>query len=1054
MNAKGPTALDPRPAEIPLSFAQRRFWFLNRLEGPSPNYNELMALRFVGDFDRTAVVAAVHDIVARHEVLRTVFPERDGVARQDVQTFAGVKPSVPVVRLSTGALQRYARAAAAQRFDLRTQLPFRTEILEFGPADHLLLMVFHHVAIDAWSNHQLVIPELLKAYHARARGAEPEFPPLPFQYADFTVWQHAALGRDRPGSRWAEQMAFWTDALHALPPILRLPTERPRPTAPSYAGGNVPIAIDAALHTRLVALARDRRASLFMLLQAALAVLLTRLGAGDDIPVGVPVSGRMPALKGIVGCFANTMVARTDTGGNPTFLELLEQVRRTALAACVHTDVPFDQVVEAVAPRRSLSHNPLFQVLLGMMPITPVTIQRPTNAKVYRMPLRFGEHARFDLMIDLFEGRGPGGMTHGITGIAQYATDLFDRRSIEELIARYGQLLASVAERPDQRIGAIDIRLDGERAAVAVAPVAPANRASWPDVFARQVRRTPDAVAVVCDGAAWTYAGIDSRASRLARHLAALHVGVEDVVGIALPRSSDLIVALLAALKQHACWLPLDPEEPFAELTRRVGHARPRVVITSAAIAGVLGGEWPLVIVDSAGTAAQAPIAGQPVVDAPDDRALCIAYTSTKGTARGAVMSHANGQHLLAALDEVLPLGVRDRVLAAAPVSSDVALLELIRPLLRGAAVVLAPHPDPFYPSLLALLCHESQVSLVHATPRMARAIAAARPAALAGVRVVTIGDALTRGTVERLRASNARVSVLLSTAETGAALAADVHSADVAEALGGHVLQGATAQPLDCYGRVLPSGVAGVLHVGGPGVARGYAGDPAATALHFVPSSTGAPGARVFRASTAARIRRDGTLELCRLDDADGTLDAADVCRVEDALRRLSGVEDACVVREPREDDDQRLIAYLAPVAGARLDVDAIGHRLSRMVPGHLMPDTLVTVPGIPLSADGRIDGPRLPPPIEVAPAVRAPASELEAAFCRVFSETLGVTPVHPDDNFFDLGGHSLLAVCLAERARSAVGAPMDVRAVFEDPTPARLAASLAASPVQEATT
>ena len=451
-----------RPDEIPLSFAQRRLWFLDRLEGPNPTYTIPIALRLAGELDTDALAAALGDVVARHESLRTVFPETQGSPRQLILEPGAARPRLAVTPVSEAELDQKLTDAARQGIDLASELPLRAHLFALGPQEHVLLLVLHHIASDGWSLAPLG-RDLATAYRARCRQQAADLPPLPVQYADFTLWQYDVLGReDDPDSAIARQLAFWTQTLKGLPDQLDLPTDRPRPAVSSHRGDSVAVNIDLALHARLLALARENQASLFMVLHAGLAALLTRLGAGTDIPIGSPIAGRADsALDDLVGFFVNTLVLRTDTAGSPSFRDLIRRVRAADLAAYEHQDLPFERLVEVLNPTRSLARHPLFQVMLAFEHNVDVRFDVPDLSATWQ-PFAT-DTARFDLALSLTEQRSPDGGPAGIGGILQYAADLYDRASADSLCHRLICLLEAAVAEPDQAIGKLDILAPAER---------------------------------------------------------------------------------------------------------------------------------------------------------------------------------------------------------------------------------------------------------------------------------------------------------------------------------------------------------------------------------------------------------------------------------------------------------------------------------------------------------------------------------------------------------------------------------------------------------------
>ncbi|AZM63746.1 condensation domain-containing protein [Streptomyces sp. WAC 01438] len=583
---------------IPLSFAQRRLWFLAQLEGPSPIYNLPVVLRLHGDLDVEALRLAFGDVVVRHEVLRTVLPARDGEPFQRVLAPAEVGE---VLRVTHAAEEQVASLVAAETgygLDLTTEIPLRALLIATEPDVHVLVVVLHHVAGDGWSMGPLA-RDISRAYGARCEGREPGWEPLPVQYADYTLWQRELLGGEEdPESVLARQVAYWREELAGAPRELALPVDHPRPTTPSHRGHTVAIDISSDVHAELAALAREQGVTLFMVVQAALAVLLSRLGAGEDIPVGTAVAGRTdPALRDLVGFFVNTLVLRTDVSGDPTFASLLGRVRETNLAALEHQDVPFERLVELVAPDRSLSRHPLFQVMLSVQHQSQTTLQLPglRAEGVLDAEATGGLPSRFDLEVTLGEVSGGVGGGVGLRGAVIGSADLFDVGTVELVAERLVRVLSVVAADPLVRVSEVEVLSEGElrrvvegwnETGVAVADV------SWPVLFGEQVARRPDAVAVVWGDVEVTYAELDERASRLAGVLVGCGVGAESVVAVVLERSVDLVVALLAVWKAGGAYVPVDPSYPGERIAFMFGDANPVCVVTSGGLVGVLPGVW------------------------------------------------------------------------------------------------------------------------------------------------------------------------------------------------------------------------------------------------------------------------------------------------------------------------------------------------------------------------------------------------------------------------------------------------------------------------------
>ena len=576
-----------RPAEIPLSFAQRRLWFLNRLEGAGATYTIPIALRLTGGLDRAALEMALGDLVERHESLRTVFPDTLGVPRQQVLEAAAGRPRLTISEIDEAALAGALTEAARAGFDLASEPPLRAHLYALSEHEHVLLLLLHHIAGDGWSMAPLW-RDLADGYVARREGRRPRLAALPVQYADYTLWQHQVLGsEDDPQSAISRQLGYWTGRLAGLPDQLDLPGDRARPAEASHRGDSVALQIPAELHQRLLALARASGASLFMLLQAGLAALLSRLGAGDDIPIGSPIAGRTDsALDDLVGFFVNTLVLRTDVSGAPSFVDLVARVRTDNLSAYGQQDLPFERLVEVLNPQRSMARHALFQVMLALqnnaefeaaLPGLEVGFERVATAS-----------ARFDLSFILGEQRAEDGTPGGIGGIIEYATDLFERGSVEALGDRLVRLLAAAVARPEQSIGRLDILGAGERATLlrgwndtarAIAP------ATLPELFGAQAARTPGATAIVFGDERLTYAELDARSNQLAHHLRGLGVGPEVIVALCVERSPEMIVGLLGILRAGGAYLPLDPDYPPERLAFMLADANAPVLVAHSHLA-------------------------------------------------------------------------------------------------------------------------------------------------------------------------------------------------------------------------------------------------------------------------------------------------------------------------------------------------------------------------------------------------------------------------------------------------------------------------------------
>ncbi|MFG2905203.1 amino acid adenylation domain-containing protein [Kitasatospora sp. NPDC048286] len=1038
-----------RPERLPLSFAQQRLWFLGALEGVSAAYNIPLAVRLTGPLDRAALGRALDDVLARHEALRTVFPQgADGTPEQLV-TDAPV--GLEVVETTAELLPGLLADAAGRGFDLARELPLRATLLATGPREHVLLLTVHHIAGDGWSMGPLA-RDLSAAYAARLAGTAPAWAPLPVQYADYTLWQRELLGSERDGeSLQSRQLDYWRQALAGAPHELELPTDRPRPAVASHRGERIGFATDAALHRSLTELAAEHGATVFMVVQAALAALLSRLGAGEDVPLGTPVAGRTDeALDELVGFFVNTLVLRTDLSGDPSFAELIGRVRESVLGAYAHQDVPFEQVVEAVNPARSMGRHPLVQTMIAWQNNAGPRLELPgLRAEAVATG---AVAARFDLSVSLGELTAEDGSPAGLEGSFEYATDLFDRASVELLAERFRRLLTAVTAAPDTPIGAIEL-LDGpERARLldgwgtGGAPLAPAT---LPELFAAQAARTPSAVAVACEGRELTYRELDAAANRLARHLVGLGLGPEQRVAIALPRSERFPVALLAVLKAGAAYLPVDPAYPAERISYLLTDSAAALLLTDGATALPAHGV-PVLDLDALDLA-DVPAHG--LTDAerrtpllPAHPAYVIYTSGSTGRPKGVVVPHHGLAGLAAAQIERFAVTAGSRVLQFASTSFDAAVSELAMALLSGATAVIAPQERLAPGAPLVELAAEQRITHVTLPPA---ALAALDPADLPSVTtLVTAGEACPAGLAERWSRGRRLVNAYGPTEATVCATMSEPLTGAGAPPIG-RPIRGTRVYVLDARLRPVPAGVPGELYLAGDGLARGYLGRPGLTAERFLADPFGAPGSRMYRTGDLVRWTADGALDYLGRTDDQVKLRGfrIELGEVEAALADQPAVrQSAAAVREGR------LTGYAVPAEGAALDPAALRAALAERLPQHLVPAAVVVLAALPLTPNGKVDRRALPAPdFAAAASGRAPGSEREELLAALFAELLGLERVGVDDGFFELGGDSITSIQLVARARAA-GLVFSARDVFTRQTVAELA--LAAREVDSATT
>ncbi|MFE2373288.1 amino acid adenylation domain-containing protein [Streptomyces sp. NPDC059398] len=1029
---------------IPLSYTQRRLWFLHRLEGPSATYNVPLVLRLAGRLDVAALESALADVIGRHESLRTVFPETDGVPRQHVLPPSDGVPGLVVTEVSDEALPDALTSAATHAFELGDELPVRMTLFRVGVERHVLLVLMHHMVADGWSAGPL-LRDLSVAYEARLSGGAPQWEPLPVQFADYALWQQELLGDAAdPSSLMARQSAYWGERLAGMPELIELPLDRPRPATASHRGGSVELRIGAGTHRALDALARSTGATLFMVLQAAVAALLSRLGAGVDVPLGTAVAGRSDeALEELVGFFVNTLVLRTDVSGDPSFRELVERVREADLAAFAHQDVPFEQVVETVNPVRSLAHHPLFQVMLVLQNNAAGRLTLP-GLTTETEDLSAGT-AKFDLTFSIHEHHTADGTPDGISGGLTYAMDVFDRGSVEVLVGRLVRLLEGVAADPDVRVGAVEVLAPVERVrlleewndSAGVVPVG-----AFPELFEGWVRRVPDAVAVEFGVVSLSYRELNEWANRLARVLVDRGVGAERLVAVVLPRSVEWLVAVLAVMKAGGAYLPVDPEYPVDRIAYMLGDARPVQVLTDAGTVSVLDGieglPEPLILNE---LSLDATPSHDLELDLDPRSPAYVIYTSgSTGRPKGVVVTHAGIASLSRSQIDSFQVTGASRVLQFASPSFDAASWEVCMALLSGARLVMASAEE--------LLPGEG---LVRTVRRHGVTHATLPPAALAvlpvgglpaGMTLVVAGEACPPAVVEEWSRGRRMVNAYGPTETTVCATMSGPLSGAVVPPIGSPLVN-TRVFVLDAGLEPVPVGVAGELYVAGPGLARGYLGRPGLTAGRFVACPFGPAGARMYRTGDLVRWRADGQLEYLGRTDHQVKVRGfrIELGEIEAVLASHPGIRQAAVVVREDRPGDRRLTAYTVGEA----DVAVLRTHATARLPEYMVPSAFVPLEVLPLTPNGKLDHQALPAPeTAVRTTGRAPGSEREALLCGLFADVLGLETVGVDDNFFESGGHSLLATRLISGIRKVFGMELPIRALFEAPTPSALAARL----------
>ncbi|MFI2345841.1 amino acid adenylation domain-containing protein [Streptomyces sp. NPDC019443] len=1048
-----------RPEELPLSHAQQRLWVIQQIECTSAAYNFPLVMRLHGALDIDAWTAALADVTARHEALRTVFAARDGQAFQRVLPAEQARPVVEIVRATEGEVPGIVDAETNRPFDLAEELPLRATIVEVAPDDHVVILLLHHITTDEWSDRPF-LRDLATAYEARlANGTAPHREPLPVQYADYALWQQRLLGDPtETDSLAARQLDYWHSTLTGAPEELELPTDRPRPARPAFSGAELDIDFDADVHEGLKRLARETGASMFMVVHAAVAALLHRMGAGTDIPLGSPIAGRSDeALDDLVGFFVNTLVLRTDLSGDPSFTELLARVRETDLAAFSHADVPFESVVEKLNPTRSLSRNPLFQVMVGYHARTGDELEL-AGLQVEYVPFRI-RSAKFDLVFSFTEhtdtaGDGSAG---SLVCRLEFATELFDHETAERIGDRLRALVAALVAAPERPVSQAEILAADERHLVLEGfngTPRPVDEETLPAMFARRLAERPDAIAVVDRSHSVTYERLDARSNRIAQLLASRGVGAESVVGVAVPRSADMIATVLAVLKLGAAFLPLDLAHPADRLGYMIEDSQATLVVGTESVAGKLPdvAGVPVALLDEPSVATELDSLPETAVEggpAGLDQAAYVIYTSgSTGRPKGVVVPHEGIASLVATAVDRMGLEPDSRVLQFASIGFDVFVFELSMALCHGGRLVLITDEARVAGPALTDFLGDQRISHMILPPSLVSALPPS--CQLPEGSTVLVGtETVPPDLFERFGATANLICAYGLTEATVNSTLWDSQHTETRPA--GRVPIGVPDPNTRCYVlddnlRPVPPGVVGELYVSGRGLARGYLGKAGLTSERFVADPYGPPGSRMYRTGDRARWRTDGNLDFLGRVDTQVKVRGfrIELGEIEAALASHPSVAQAAVLPD-RDGDIVRLVAYAVPEVG-ELDPQEMRAHVAGALPEFMVPALVIPLDGpLPLTPNGKLDRKALPAPDWSAMTGDAsPATQTQARLADLFCEILKLEKVGIHDNFFALGGHSMASMRLLGRIRAEFGVELSIRDVFDALTVAGLAGKL----------
>ncbi|MFD3518693.1 amino acid adenylation domain-containing protein [Streptomyces sp. NPDC058657] len=1036
-----------RDRSLPLAAAQQRLWFLDQWSPGSAAYNAPLALRLTGPLDPEVLGRALSGVVERHEILRTRYGSADGLPHQIVQEPQPVAVVATDLReLPDDEREKHVTEliaeSAGRPFDLATGPVLRAELFRLADEEHVLLLNIHHIATDGWST-AIVTREVMVRYAAEAGGLPDPLPALPVQFADYAVWQRGRLA----DAAFGDRLDYWTGRLADLP-VLDFPTDRPRPRQPTGAGSVRESRLPAHLQKALVELARSERVTVLTVTLAAFQTLLARYTGQDDIVVGSVVNGRtQPEIEPLVGFFANTLVLRTDTSGNPTFRELLARTNETVVGGLMHQDVPFGKLVDALQPEREAGRNPLFQISF--------TLQNASadgddlgGLRIEQVPLIVGT-ARFDLAFQLTEVPG-----EGYHVWIEYSTELFDSDRIDRLISHYGRLLEAVVADPGVRLGHIPLLDPAERERLVIGEnrtdtAYESSGLALHQLFERSADRFPEQPAVRFRGGGIGYRELDRRANQLAHHLRALGVGPESRVGILLERGPDLAVTQLAVLKAGGAYVPLDPVHPTNRLAYMLERAGAAIVVTEGALGDVLPEtvtrlDWrdPQFL----DAVAARPQTRPEVAVHPRSLAYVIFTSGSTGKPKGVLVEHRSAVNFTAAAVEMFGLGPDDRMLQFANPAFDVSVFEIFSAFASGATLVSAPRGTLLDPAALTALMREEGVTTADIPPSV---LGVLDPAGLPDFRKMFVGlESFPGDLVDRWR-DGGRRAFHNGYGPTETTVASVDHLCGPQNGTAsppiGRPLPNQYAYVLDPSGEPVPLGVAGELWIGGLGLSRGYAGSPGATADRFLPDPFAGGGRRMYRTGDLALRRSDGNLEFFGRADTQVKIRGLRIepSEIEQVLVRHPGVRQAAVVVLTSLPGGPQLVAYVVPESGTRPEPAALRGHLADDLPPYMLPGSFVLLDALPLTPNGKLDRARLPEPEQRAGKNRqAPATGTERAVAEIWAGLLPGSDFARDDNFFMAGGNSLQATQLLAKIHEVLGAEVQLRQLFTHATVEQLAA------------
>ena len=1049
--------IQPREADreqLPLSWAQERLWFLNQLEGASATYNMPGAIRLSGNLDINALQRALSEIVSRHEVLRTSFPTVNGTPRQVIDPEATL--NIKVVDLQQleatepeTVLIQQAQQEAITPFNLEIAPLIRCSLWQLDAREYVLLLTMHHIVSDGWSM-GVFIQEISSLYQAFTQGEPSPLPELPIQYADFAIWQRQWLS----GEVLLSQLNYWQQQLEGAPELLQLPTDRPRPNIQTHRGATQTFSLNIDLTQKLQTLSRESGTTLFMILQAAFATLLYRYSGQSDIVIGSPIANRhYSEIESLIGFFVNTLVLRTRFEDNPRFEKLLARVRETTLKAYEHQDVPFEQVVEALQPQRSLSHSPLFQVMFVLQNAPMGEVELP-GVTLSELNLQ-STIAKFDLTLSMSE------TDQGLVGSWQYNTDLFDGSTIERMVAHFQNLLSAIVENPQRAVGELPLLSEAEQDQLLV---------EWNDtereypidkcihqLFEEQVERTPDAVAVVFEKEQLTYVQLNQRANQLAHHLQTLGVRPEVLVGICVERSLEMVVGLLGILKAGGAYVPLDPNYPPERLSYMLADSGVEVLLTQQELLESLPLHTSRVVcLDTYwGRIEQHSQENLEVRVCADNLAYVIYTSGSTGKPKGVSIIHQGVVRLVKEANYA-SLTCQEVFLQLAPISFDASTFEIWGSLLNGAKLVVMYAHTPTLEEIAGAI-EKYEVTILWLTAALFNLMVEQQLEKLKSVRQLFAGgDALSPPHVEKVIKFLPECQLINGYGPTENTTFTCCHLIKQSRINGtsvpiGRPISNTQIYILDSNLQPVPIGVPGELYIGGDGLARGYLNRPELTQEKFIPnpfSDSQSEPERLYKTGDLARYLPDGNIEFLGRIDYQVKIRGfrIELGEIESVLNTHPQIQQVVVIATEELPGNKRLVAYVV-TRNESLSTNQLREFLKQKLPEYMVPSAFVILEALPLTPNGKVDRKALPAPdgdFSREHEYVAPRTPREEIIANIFASVLSVPNVGIYDSFFELGGHSLLATQLISRLRVALDLEIPLRELFKFPTIAQLDQSI----------